>query len=44
MSDMLTADTLVKMLDADRMPAHGGSGQWPEPGRWRAATGRLIPC
>jgi hypothetical protein len=26
------------------MPAHGGSGQWPEPGKWLAVKGKLIPC
>ena len=41
---MLTKDTLVKMLDPDRMPAHGGTGQWPEPGTWREVDGELVPC
>lgn len=24
----------LKFLKPDRMPAYGGSGQWPEPGIW----------
>jgi hypothetical protein len=39
-----TADSLFKVLRPDRMPAHGGSGQWPEPGEWHSVTGTLIPC
>ena len=41
---MMTPNTLVKWLDVDRMPAHGGSGQWPEPGEWREVDGDLAPC
>ena len=44
MAARITADTLVKMLNPGRMPAHGGSGQWPEPGKWRDVSGPLVPC
>ena len=44
MAARITADTLVKMLNPGRMPAHGGSGQWPEPGEWRDVSGPLVPC
>jgi hypothetical protein len=33
-----------KVLDADRMTYHGGSGQWPPPGEWREIEGEIIPC
>lgn len=35
---------LWKILGPDRMPCHGGSGQWPEPGVWREVDCDLIPC
>lgn len=36
--------TYYKVLDHDRMPYHGGTGQWPEPGEWRSITGEIVPC
>ncbi len=36
--------TYYKFLNADRMPAHGGSGQWPEPGTWREEPGPIEMC
>lgn len=33
-----------KVLREDRMPCHGGSGQWPSPGVWREIEGDLVPC
>ena len=35
---------LYKVLGPDRMPHHGGRGQWPPPGEWLEATGALKPC
>lgn len=34
---------LYKILGPDRMPIHGGSGQWPDPGVWTAPQ-QIIPC
>lgn len=36
--------TLYKVLGPDRVPIHGGAGQWPEPGVWREVEGELVPC
>ncbi|MCR4338567.1 MAG: hypothetical protein NUW01_01630 [Gemmatimonadaceae bacterium] len=36
-------DTLYKVLDAAQQPHHGGTGRWTK-GRWRTATGPLVPC
>lgn len=36
--------TYYKVLGNDRMPIHGGSGQWPETGVWRTVGGTLTPC
>ena len=33
-----------KVLGPDRMPHHGGSGQWPPPGEWLRVEGGIIPC
>jgi len=33
-----------KVLGSDRMPFHGGRGQWPEPGEWLSVSGPLVPC
>ena len=33
-----------KCLVANRMPAHGGAGQWPPPGEWLTAPGPLVLC
>ena len=37
---------VFKWLGEDRMPCHGGSGQWPEAGKWRSVYWRrnLEPC
>lgn len=32
----MTPQPLFKVLGAERMPVHGGSGQWPAPGTWTA--------
>jgi len=36
--------TYYKWLNPNRMPANGGRGQWPEPGKWLSVLGGLIPC
>ena len=33
-----------KVLGPNRMPFHGGHGQWPPPGEWLKIEGALIPC
>ena len=40
----MSAQRLVKILNDNRIPFHGGTGQWPEPGEWREVEGELIPC
>jgi hypothetical protein len=43
--DRITETTLLKVLNEDRTPCHGGSGQWPEPGVWTPRiAGRLKAC
>ena len=36
--------TYYKVLGKDRMPIHGGSGQWPEPGKWTATIKDIEAC
>ena len=36
--------TYYKVLGKDRMPIHGGSGQWPEPGKWTATIKAPKAC
>jgi hypothetical protein len=36
--------TLYKVLNRDRTPFWGGSGQWPVEGEWLQVKGTLIPC
>ena len=33
-----------KVLGKNRMPCHGGEGQWPSPRTWHEVGGELIPC
>jgi hypothetical protein len=38
------SETLFKVLNRDRTPFWGGSGQWPVEGEWLQVKGTLIPC
>lgn len=40
----MTRQMLWKVLDKDRKPHLGGSGQWPEPGTWLEVAGEPVPC
>jgi len=33
-----------KVLDHDRMPYHGGKGQWLPPGEWMPEVAGIRPC
>jgi hypothetical protein len=36
--------TYYKVLGHDHRPCHGGSGTWPEPGKWLSVSGEIVPC
>lgn len=37
-------ETYYKVFGKGRMPCHGGSGKWPEPGEWLESSGPLRLC
>ena len=41
---MKKKERLFKVLGMGRMPHHGGTGTWPEPGTWIEVDGELVPC
>ena len=38
------SEQLYKVLDEERRPFHGGSGQWRPAGEWMPPIGDIIPC